>query len=735
MALTTTNSNTELNEAWFDKYKPKKIEDLVVHTEHIKKITEWLDNFEIVKKEVSTFNATKAAKNTKTKPSLKINSSEIQTKVRTLEKVQSNILDTIVSETRNDIDNMLDKQNDSSDEEYNEYEDDKLEEKDTDDLQVVTNEDCFDNEEKKTKPTAKINPRAKKNKHYANMLIKGKHGIGKTVTVTVLLESLGYEIHKLNLLNILDKVSKKDSNDGDSVSVHQKKLEKYLLKITSSNNIMSGMYNDKINNTDTRTNTKKKTKNINNSETSNDANRIRCKLNKKFVVVVDELEIVTSTNEKKIITDLLKVNNEQMHCPIILISNEKHNKLVNNVENLSLLIYFSIPTTTQLNEILLRIFTYNKMRTCREAVKMIIEHSQSDIRRLILIAQGLHYAYGNEVITTKKMEKYLVMTCKKETDPSLYEAAEALIYDYKNIFSSLRYYNAEKVMLPLMIHYNYINYVLDKYPKMQDQFSVVLEVSNSLCQGDIISNYIYNDQQWDLQRIYGIYSCVEPSYLLNVNDFNKCQYFPKHIYQSSFSTDLHKTSAKKQNIKKMIKLNKDMDNININDCIYINKLMDESIKNNTIEKFVSMLKEDYDIKYEHIDSIYKIDKLFVNKKPFDVKTQKKIKVVTQETEPTKQKLSNYAREAKPGNDKKTATTTKSRATTTKSATSTTKSTTATTNSTGATTNSTGATKSNTKSNNSKSNDITKSINCKKSSSAVNKSRKANNKEMIDNLES
>ena len=80
---------------------------------------------------------------------------------------------------------------------------------------------------KKTKPTAKINPRAKKNKHYANMLIKGKHGIGKTVTVTVLLESLGYEIHKLNLLNILDKVSKKDSNDGDSVSVHQKKLEKY----------------------------------------------------------------------------------------------------------------------------------------------------------------------------------------------------------------------------------------------------------------------------------------------------------------------------------------------------------------------------------------------------------------------------------------------------------------------------------------------------------------------------
>lgn len=334
--------------------------------------------------------------------------------------------------------------------------------------------------------------------------------------------------------------------------------------------------------------------------------------------------------KKKIILDLLKINNEFMCCPIILVSNEKHNKLANSVVSLSKLVKFNIPNTAQLNEILIRIFIDNKMKICREAVNIIVQHSQNDIRRLILIAQDLYYAYGVEVITTKKMEKYLVMTCKKETDPSLYEAAEALIYDYKNIFSALRYYNAEKVMLPLMVHYNYIDYIIDKYPNTEDQFDIALRVSNSLCQGDIISNYIYNDQQWDLQRIYGIYSCVEPSYILNTNSYEKNSYYPKHIYESSFSMDLHKTSAKKQNIKKMNKLNKDMDNLNINDCIFVNKLLEESIKKGTIEDFVALLKEDYDIKYELIDSIYKIDKLFVNKKTLDVKTQTRIKTVTQE---------------------------------------------------------------------------------------------------------
>lgn len=538
-----------------------------------------------------------------------------------------------------------------------------------------------------------ISTRTKKTKHYANMLIKGKHGIGKTVTITVILESLGYNIHKLSLLNILGKISKKDTSELDSATIHQKKLEKYLQKINGSNNIMKGMYDDprrkngnnlndiknqnfnvdigsssrQVTNSSIEMTTQLKQnkrnkrskqtelhmeKKGNNKLITNELHNVdNAKLNyenseagetnttsvseikkrPRVVILIDELEIITSTNEKKIILDLLKINNEKMHCPIILISNEKHNKLVHNVVNLSLQIKFSPPTSLQLEEILLKIGVINKMKITRDALNMIIEHAQGDIRRSILIIQGLYYSYGTEVISSKKMEKYQVVTSKKEVDPSLYEAADSLIYDYKNIFSSLKYYNAEKVMLPLMIHYNYIGYVIDKYPNKDDQYKIVLKVSDSLCQGDIIENYIYNDQQWDLQRIHGIYSCVEPSYILNVNNYYKSRYYPKNIYQSSFSTDLHKTSAKKQNIKKMIKLNKNLDNININDCIFINKLIDNGIKKNKVEEIVTCLKEDYDdIKYEHIDSIYKIDKLFVNKKGFDVKTQNKIKLVTHE---------------------------------------------------------------------------------------------------------
>ena len=592
------NNNTlSLNEAWFDKYKPKKLQDLVCHMEHYDDLKKWLYDFDGIKKQIDIKNKTTNTKKIKT----------------TKQKKKPNILDTIVAETKNNkfLDN-LEQETDEISEEYNEYEDpDDIE------CQVTTRE---------TKKPG--NNRVKKNKIHANLLVKGKHGVGKTVSITVMLESLNYEIQNINLHCMLDKIIKKDQNENESVNIQHKKLEKYLQKVTKSSNVMNNVMNNVINTTKEKNTTRQSKRKLKGNDQKNTKNQQ--KVNKKVVILIDELEIITSTNEKKIILELLKINNEKMYCPIVLISNEKHNKLVNEVIKLSLTIKFNIPHINQLNQILINVVIDNKMKITKDALNLIVQHSQNDIRRLILIIQDIYYAYEKNTITTKKMETYLIMTCKKETDPTLFEAADSLIYNYKNMFDALKYYTAEKVMLPLMIHYNYVDYVIDKYPDVDNQFNIALEVSNSLCQGDIIENYIYNDQQWDLQNIHGIYSCVLPSYLLNVNDYPKAKYYPKLIYQSSFSTDLHKTSAKKQNIKKMSKLNKTLNNVNVNDCIFINKLLEDSVKNNKVEEIIELLNKDYDIKYENIDLIHKIDKLFANKKTFDTKTQNKIKIVTQE---------------------------------------------------------------------------------------------------------
>jgi replication factor C subunit 1 len=354
-------------------------------------------------------------------------------------------------------------------------------------------------------------------------------------------------------------------------------------------------------------------------------------LSKKIVILVDELEVVSSTNEKKLIQLLLKINNEKLYCPIVFISHEKHNKFVNNIIASSMLIKFKVPSEQELETIVFKIFTDNKMKLSKEAFPFIIKHSQNDIRRLILTIQDLYHAYGTTVINANKISKYLLISSKKETDPSLYEAADALLYKYDGIENSLRYYNAEKVLLPLMVHFNYIRYIMDLYPNKDDQYRVALNVSDSLSKGDIIENYIYNDQQWDLQNLHGVYSCVEPSFYLNYNNYGKknSQYM-KHYYRSIFSTDLHKTSAKKQNKKKMIRLNKSMGNVNITDCIFLNKLLKKYLDSQDIEGFVNLLGKDYNIKYEHIDALYKIDKLFSNKKALDTKIQNKIKILTGE---------------------------------------------------------------------------------------------------------
>lgn len=391
------------------------------------------------------------------------------------------------------------------------------------------------------------------------VLVSGSHGVGKTVSVNVVLKAYGYSIQSIDFNNI-----KAGTN-----------LKEMICKLVKSPDIINTI-------------------------------SVKDKTKKKVAIIIDELESVTSTNEKSFIQHLQKLNDEHWFCPIVFIANNQHNKLLSEIKKGSIEIKFWPPYDWELVKILSKIARLEKINiNVRDAqiINEIILHSQKDIRRLINTLRDLKYAYGQTKITLDSINKYCELSKRKDTDVDLFTATDGLLYNYTNINDCLRLYETEKVLLPLMVHHNYAKSVLENYPDNKNRYDTIYQIADSLSTGDVIENYIYGDQNWDMQEIHGFYTCVETSFHLCNGSQN-----PPDKIDIKFTTDLNKTSIKKINKKNINNTNKCFKDMNIFDYIYVNKIIRKLIDNNKIKECVELFKK-YDIELEHIESLLKIDKI------------------------------------------------------------------------------------------------------------------------------
>lgn len=394
----------------------------------------------------------------------------------------------------------------------------------------------------------------KKNIEKRSLLITGGHGVGKNTIVELVLESMKYETKTINSEMI--KNAKKNPKEV---------IQKLLSNSSNVLNMMSGTKNN------------------------------------KYAIIVDEIESISSSNEKKFIITLQKMNEVLTNCPLLFISNGHHNKLLSEIKKSATEIRIFPPYPSEMNKILVKIANNEKILLNHTINNLIINHSQGDIRRLIQILQELKYSYGEKTITPEMFEDYRQASKIKDINPDLFKATEQILYDYKNIDECLKNYETEKVILPLMVHQNYIKSICDNY-KEKDKYELIKKVSEFLSQGDVIENYIYADQNWNLQEIHGFYTCVAPSFYLN-------QGINKNPIKSKlkFADDLNKTSIKNINKKNIKNADKILENMNIFDYIYIRKIIEKKLKENDYHE-IKNLFQNYDIKLEHIESLLKIDK-------------------------------------------------------------------------------------------------------------------------------
>lgn len=404
----------------------------------------------------------------------------------------------------------------------------------------------------------------KKNVNRSCLIATGDHGTGKTCTVMAILNDRNYEIYIINFSKL-----------GNI-----KNIKDYVDKLIKGRNVCDIM-----------------------------AGRKRT----KRAIVVDELESIVSPIEKTFVTMLLKQNELDWGCPVIFIANNHHNKLISTIKANSHEVKFTQPCNENMLQLLMKIYMSEKLKfpkSKEESLRIaqkIIDHSQNDYRRLVSILQDIKSLFSNSVISDGKLTEFIKLSKMKDVDYGIYGATGKLVYEYTNIDDTLRLYETDAVLMPLMIHQNYIKSIIDSQKHLSNAFKLANELSLSIARGDLIENYIYGDQNWDLREVHGYYSCVYPSYELSKTLANVPEIY-KNKNNFIFPLDLNRTSIRRINKKNVMNASKYFKNMEISDYIVMNKIIRSLISVNEIDR-CNELFDGYNSNISNIETVLKIDKI------------------------------------------------------------------------------------------------------------------------------
>jgi replication factor C subunit 1 len=389
------------------------------------------------------------------------------------------------------------------------------------------------------------------------IIISGVQGIGKKKTIKLILEKLGYNIWIIKPNDIKDYRIFDDFNDYYN---HQ-----------------NSIYN-KINFTTPK--------------------------NKKIALIFDEMENITLTTEKKYVMDIYKENSKLKSFPLIFISNNQHSKLLNDLKKNCHEIVFKIPSYNEIYNLVNHIIKNENLIFESDSIhEKLIEFSQYDIRRLINLLQELSYHAENNTITNKKMSEFIDKSKIKHTNIGLFDSTKRLLNYYLDYETIIKLYESEKVLLPLMIHENYIR-MLSNNNNKEDNIDSVIKILDSMSQGDNIETSIYTDQNWYLQNIHGFYTCINTSYHINKTKTNAI-----NIKDIKFSSDLNKTSLKNINRKNIFNLSKVVNNKSIFELLMLNRICNNMIEDKNINKLLNILtKYQRDLSIKEVELCLKIDK-------------------------------------------------------------------------------------------------------------------------------
>ena len=387
-------------------------------------------------------------------------------------------------------------------------------------------------------------------KQKGNLLITGSHGTGKTLIMNLLLKEKGYKIYYFSKFNNKSKIN-----------------IKLLEKLVANNH--------------------------------------------KIALIIDDLESIIILNDRKSTSGIITDNNFKRALPVIILTNNQHNKQLNDIKKYSDEIKIYPPYPNEITAWLTKICIRESIRFDYGIMAEFIEHCQNDLRKILTQLDNLKLYFKNTIIKKSNIDDFKETMKGKNLDIILYKGTEELMKNFESIEHCMDLYEGERVLIPLMMHENYYKFIeKDKYSEIMDIIST----------GDIIDNYIHSEQNWNLSKARGIISTVIPSYLINKHRIKTNGYTKLSFANSSaangkdkeepaaddlvFATDLNRTSVKKMNSKNTKKINEE-----------INK--SSKSRNKSIDEFIYMgdiINANPDLDIDFSDEILKINKIKLSTK-------------------------------------------------------------------------------------------------------------------------
>ena len=360
-------------------------------------------------------------------------------------------------------------------------------------------------------------------KRKGNLLITGSHGCGKSLIVNLILKSGDYDVINLN-------------NFDSKVDINSELISKLAISDTVG----------------------------------------------KKVLVIDEYESIITLNDKVSIFNIIKENNYNRWMPVIIVTNNQHNKHLNETKKYSNEIKIYAPFPSEIGKWVYNICKIEKIMLEYQLIQTFIEYCQNDLRKILIQLDELKINYKSNKINQETLDQFMDIMKKKDQTYDLYKATEKMLLEYENIDTCLELYESQKVLMPLMIHENYHEYI------KQEHYYKIIDI---MSKADLLENYIHGEQNWDLLEIHGYKSCAIPSYYINKYRNNNT------TNKICFAIDLNRTSVKKMNKKNINKTNdknnktndknndKNNKNNKMNDSIddRTNKI---NIRNKSIEEFI-----------------------------------------------------------------------------------------------------------------------------------------------------
>lgn len=409
-----------------------------------------------------------------------------------------------------------------------------------------------------------------KKEKFKSLFLVGSTGSGKTWMIDLITKQLGIEVHAI--ADFRERLTKKGkipvSKELDDCII------RYLNQLSSGMNILSFM------------NSKSAVRNA---------------------IVVDEMDMESLFQDIVILKKILELNQKYNLCPIIFICDKKHKKKLNNELNKKALILFlNSPSDYDMMEFMKRILSCERI-TCDDCdvAGSIVSFAQNDYRRMCNILYDLinDFCGSKSVITMNMIEEYSSMMLEKHISYDIYRSSEKLLSSHNSVEECLQIYDMDKAYIPQMVQRNYI-YRIIRNQGEEITPTLLKYMTDTLSIGDVVENYVYGEQKWDLQNVHGFFSCCATSYYTNlcVNDGPK---------QQIYCNDMHITSAKRNNKKYMTKASKWFDSIDPLDYIYIYHILSRLISSNKIPELIEIMKT-YRLNISDVDEILKLTK---NKPP------------------------------------------------------------------------------------------------------------------------